>query len=182
MNYNSENYSIQIIPLIEGTYFLGEMVTKDTNYYIAKDYINNTNIESYEDSLTTDISNSILQVTKNLRIEQIQKEDDKNLINVFEYPLDSGNTFNISRTQFSYYNSMMIFKDNFTYPFEFLGNNGTVLFFENSTDVTNFVGSALVKHQEVYNNRYLISINAINEITITITLKDAIIAVMSIEY
>ena len=182
MNYNSENYSIQIIPLIEGTYFLGEMVTKDTNYYIAKDYINNTNIESYEDSLTTDISNSILQVTKNLRIEQIQKEDDKNLINVFEYPLDSGNTFNISRTQFSYYNSMMIFKDNFTYPFEFLGNNGTVLFFENSTDVTNFVGSALVKHQEVYNNRYLISINAINEITITITLKDAIIAVISIEY
>jgi V8-like Glu-specific endopeptidase len=182
MNYNSENYSVQIIPLIEGTYFLGEMVTKDTNYYIAKDYINNTNIESYEDSLTTDISNSILQVTKNLRIEQIQKEDDKNLINVFEYPLDSGNTFNISRTQFSYYNSMMIFKDNFTYPFEFLGNNGTVLFFENSTDVTNFVGSALVKHQEVYNNRYLISINAINEITITITLKDAIIAVMSIEY
>ena len=42
MNYNSENYSVQIIPLIEGTYFLGEMVTKDTNYYIAKDYINNT--------------------------------------------------------------------------------------------------------------------------------------------
>lgn len=182
MNYNSTNYSIQIIPLLEGTYFLGEMVAKSTNYYIAKDYINDTTIESYEDSLTTEISNSILRITKNLRIEQIQKEDDINLITVFEYPLDSGKTFSVARSQFSYYNSMMIFKDSFTYPFEFLGNDGATLFFENSTDVTSFVGSALAKHQEVYNSRYLVSVNAINSIDITTTLKDAIVAVMSIVY
>jgi len=182
MNYSSTNYSIQIIPLIEGTYFLGEMVTKNTNYYIAKNYINDISIESYEDNLTTEVSDNILRIAKNLRIEQIQKEDNTYLITAFEYPLDSGNTFNISRTQFSYYNSMMIFKDNFTYPFEFLGNNGATLFFENSTDVINFVGAALAKHQEVYNNRYLVSVNAINEIVITTTLKDAIVVVMSIEY
>lgn len=182
MDYSSTNYSIQIIALLEGTYFLGELVTRDTNYYIAKDYINNIDIESYEDSLTTEISDNILRIAKNLRIEQIQQEDDINLITAFEYPLNSGNTFSISRSQFSYYNSMMIFKDNFTYPFEFLGNNGATLFFENSTDVTNFVGSALAKHQEVYNNRYLISVNAINEIAITTKLKDAITSVMNIKY
>jgi hypothetical protein len=77
---------------------------------------------------------------------------------------------------------MMIFKDNFTYPFEFLGNNGATLFFDNSTDVTNFVGSALTKHQEVYNNRYLVSVNAINGIVITRTLEDAITSVMNINY
>ena len=182
MNYSSENYSIQIIPLLEGTYFLGELVARNTNYYIAKDYINDTAIESYEDNLTAEISNSILRIAKNLRIEQIQKEDDINLITAFEYPLDSGKTFSISRSQFSYYNSMMIFKDSFTYPFEFLGNNGATLFFENSTDVTNFVGSALAKHQEVYNNRYLVSVNEINEIVITRTLEDAITSVMNINY
>lgn len=182
MNYSSTNYSIQIIPLLEGAYFLGALVSENTNYYMAKDYINDIDIESYEDSLTTEISNSILRIAKNLRIEQIQKEDDINLITVFEYPLDSGKTFNISRSQFSYYNSMMIFKDSFTYPFEFLGNNGATLFFQNSTDVTNFVGSALTKHQEVYNNRYLVSVNTINEITITTTLKDSIVAVMSVDY
>lgn len=182
MNYSSTNYSIQIIPLLEGTYFLGELVSRNTNYYIAKDYINDIDIESYEDSLTTEISDNILRIAKNLRIEQIQKEDDINLITAFEYPLDSGKTFSISRSQFSYYNSMMIFKDNFTYPFEFLGNNGATLFFDNSTDVTNFVGSALTKHQEVYNNRYLVSVNAINEIVITRTLEDAITSVMNINY
>ncbi len=167
---------------MEGTYFLGELVASDTNYYIAKDYINDIDIESYEDNLTTEISDNILRIAKNLRIEQIQKEDDINLITAFEYPLDSGNTFSISRSQFSYYNSMMIFKDSFTYPFEFLGNNGATLFFDNSTDVTNFVGSALVKHQEVYNNRYLVSVNEINEIVITTTLEDAIALVMNINY
>ena len=182
MNYSSTNYSIQIIPLLEGTYFLGEMVAKNTNYYIAKDYINDNDIESYEDNLTTEISDSILRIAKNLRIEQIQKEDDINLITAFEYPLDSGNTFSISRSQFSYYNSMMIFKDSFTYPFEFLGNNGATLFFENSTDVSSFVGSALAKHQQVYKNRYLLSVNKINEIAITKTLKDAITSVMNIIY
>ena len=111
MNYNSTNYSIQIIPLLEGTYFLGELVSRNTNYYIAKDNINDIDIESYENSLTTEISNSILRIAKNIRIEQIQKEDDINLITAFEYPLDSGKTFNISRSQFSYYNSMIIFKD-----------------------------------------------------------------------
>jgi hypothetical protein len=182
MNYSSTNYSIQIIPLIEGTYFLGEIVAKNTNYYIAKDYINDTDIESYEDSLTTEISDNILRIAKNLRIEQIQKEDDINLITAFEYPSNSGNTFNIARSQFSYYNSMMIFKDNFTYPFEFLGNNGATLFFEGSTDVASFVGAALTKHQEVYNNKYLVSVNAINQITVTTTLKDAITSVMNIIY
>ena len=182
MNYSSTNYSIQIIPLLEGTYFLGEMVAKNANYYIAKDYINDNDIESYEDNLTVEISDSILRIAKNLRIEQIQKEDDINLTNAFEYPLDLGNTFNISRTQFSYYNSMMIFKDSFTYPFEFLGNNGATLFFENSTDVSSFVGSALAKHQQVYNNRYLLSVNAINEVAITTTLQDAVISVMTINY
>lgn len=167
---------------MEGTYFLGELVSRNTNYYIAKDYINDIDIESYEDSLTTEISDNILRIAKNLRIEQIQKEDDINLITAFEYPLDSGNTFSISRSQFSYYNSMMIFKDSFTYPFEFLGNNGATLFFENSTDVTNFVGSALAKHQEVYNNRYLVSVNEINEIVITKTLEGAITSVMNINY
>ena len=77
---------------------------------------------------------------------------------------------------------MIIFKDSFTYPFEFLGNNGATLFFENSTDVTNFVGSALAKHQDVYKSRYLVSVNSINSIDITTTLKDSIVAVMSVEY
>ena len=182
MNYSSTNYSIQIIPLLEGTYFLGEMVAKNTNYYIAKDYINDNDIESYEDNLTTEISDSILRIAKNLRIEQIQKEDDINLITAFEYPSDSGKTFSISRSQFSYYNSMMIFKDSFTYPFEFLGNNGATLFFENSTDVSSFVGSALAKHQQVYKNRYLIKVNQVNEVVITKTLEDAIVVVMSVNY
>jgi hypothetical protein len=182
MNYNSTHYSIQIIPLIEGTYFLGEIVSRNTNYYIAKDYINDIDIESYEDNLTVEISNSILRITKNLRIEQIQKEDDINLITAFEYPLDSGKTFSISRSQFSYYNSMMIFKDNFTYPFEFLGNDGATLFFENSTDVTNFVASALAKHQEIYNTRYLVAVNQINSITVDSSLETAINNVLNINY
>ena len=182
MNYNSTNYSVQIIPLLEGAYFLGEMVISNTNYYISKDYINNIDIESYENNLTNEISDNILRISKNLRIEQIQKEDDRNLINVFDFPVDSGNTFNISRSQFSYYNSMMIFKDSFTYPFEFLGNSGSVVFFQNSTDVATFVGAALTKHQEIYNNRYLVSVNTINEVEITTTLQDAIISIMNVDY
>ena len=182
MNYNSTNYSVQIIPLLEGAYFLGEMVISNTNYYISKDYINSIDIESYEDNLTNEISDNILRISKNLRIEQIQKEDDRNLITAFEYPADSGNTFSISRSQFSYYNSMMIFKDSFTYPFEFLGNNGSVVFFQNPTDVITFVGAALTKHQEIYNNRYLVSVNNINEVEITTTLQDAIILIMNVDY
>lgn len=182
MNYNSTNYSVQIIPLLEGAYFLGQMVVSNTNYYIAKDYINNIDIESYEDNLNTEISNNILRIAKNLRIEQIQKEDDRNLINVFDFPVDSGNTFNISRSQFSYYNSMILFKDSFTYPFEFLGNNGSLVLFQNPTDVSTFVGAALTKHQEIYNNRYLVSVNTINNIEITTTLQDAIISIMNVDY
>lgn len=182
MNYNSKNYSVQIIPLIEGTYFLGQVVFSNTNYYIGKDYIRDIDIESYEDSLTPEISNNILRIAKNLRIEQIQVEDDKNLMTAFEYPIDSGNTFSISRSQFSYYNSMMLFKDNFTYPFEFLGNDGSSVVFQNSTDITTFVGAALVKHQDIYNNRYLIAVNAINQVVITTTLQDAITEVMNINY
>ena len=103
-------------------------------------------------------------------------------MNVFDFPVDSGNMFNISRSQFSYYNSMMIFKDSFTYPFEFLGNSGSVVFFQNSTDVATFVGAALTKHQEIYNNRYLVSVNTINEVEITTTLQDAIISIMNVDY
>jgi hypothetical protein len=169
MNYNSKNYSVQIIPLIEGTYFLGQVVFSNTNYYIGKDYIRDIDIESYEDSLTPEISNNILRIAKNL-------------MTAFEYPVDSGNTFSISRSQFSYYNSMMLFKDNFTYPFEFLGNDGSSVVFQNSTDITTFVGAALVKHQDIYNNRYLIAVNAINQVVITTTLQDAITEVMNINY
>lgn len=182
MNYNSINYSVQIIPLLEGAYFLGQMVVSNTNYYIAKDYINNIDIESYEDNLTTEISNNILRIAKNLRIGQIQKEDDINLVTAFEYPANSGNTFSISRVRFSYYNSMVLFKDSLTYPFEFLGNNGSTVFFQNSTDITTFVGAALVKHQEIYNNRYLVAVNTINQIEITTTLQDAITLVMNTNY
>ena len=77
---------------------------------------------------------------------------------------------------------MVLSKDSFSYPFEFLGNNGATIFFNTSTDVTTFVGAALVKHQEIYNTRYLISVNAINQVTITTTLQDAITEVMNINY
>ena len=182
MKYNSTNYAVEIIHLKAGTYFLGEYVPADTCYYIAKDNIQLTITESYEDNLTPELSETILRVAKNLRIEEVQQEDDINLITAFEYPASSGDTYSIARSQFSYYNSMVLFKDSFTYPFEFLGNNGATIFFNTSTDVTTFVGAALVKHQEIYNTRYLISVNAINQVTITTTLQDAITEVMNINY
>lgn len=182
MNYNSSNYSVQVILLKEGTYFLGQVVFSDTYFYLATDNIKGVNIESYEDDLTPELSAEFLRIAKNLRIEQIQKEDDINLITAFSYPVGSGYTYSIARSQFSYYNSMILFKDNFSYPFEYVGNDGASVIFENSVDIDTFVGAALTKHQEIYNNRYLVSVNAINQVTIITTLKDAITEVMNINY
>lgn len=182
MDSNSKNYSIQVIPLIEGTYFLGNMVTSNTNYYIAKDFVKDNFIESYENDLTSQISNDILRITKNLRIEQIQVEDDKNLMTAFEYPEGTGLTYSISRSQFSYYNSMMIFKDSFTYPFEFLGNDGASINFIDATGLASFIGLALQKHQEIYNTRYLVAVNQINSITVDSSLETAMNNVLNINY
>lgn len=182
MDYNSKNYSVQIIPLKSGTYFLGNMILMDTNYYIAKDYIKDNFIESYETNLTSQISNSILRIAKNLRIEQIQVEDDKNLMTAFEYPEGTGLTYSISRSQFSYYNSMMIFKDSFSYPFEFLGNDGASINFVDATGLASFIGLALQKHQEIYNTKYLVAVNQINSITVDSSLETAINNVLNINY
>lgn len=182
MKYNSKNYSLDINPLKAGTYFLGQYISSDTCYYIGYDDLNNTTIESFEDDLTDPLKDDFLKLSKNLKSELIQEEDDINLKTAFEYPVDSGDTYSISRATFSYYNSMMIFKDSFSYPFEYVGNDGSKIFFASAEDLTTFVGSALSKHQEIYKNRYLVAINAVNDIAITTTLMNAITQIMDINY
>lgn len=182
MKQTSKNYSIEVLPLKANTYFLGEFIDSDTCYYIAKDNIKNEIVESFKNDLTTELTDKILRVSKNTRIEQIQVDDDKNLQTCFEFPTDSGKTFSISRSQFSYYNSMYIFKDVFVYPFEFLGNDGSSIIFNNSVDLENFVFSALSKHQEVYKNRYIIAVNSVNDVQVGQDIDNAINQIFSINY
>lgn len=182
MEFNSKNYSVEIVTLKAGTYFLGTEVLSDTYYYIAKDFKNQSIVESYESNLDSTISNQILRIAKNLKIENLQVDDDLNLETCFEYPEASGNTYSISRNQFSYFNSLYLFKNSFSYPFEYLGNEGVKLILNNSTDLDTFVNSALTKHQEVYKNRYLVKVNEVNEETITVSLKASVINIMNVTY
>ena len=182
MNYISTHYSVDISFLKAGTYFLGTLINTDTYYYIAKDDMKSIIVESYEDALVPEISEQILRIAKNLKIENLQKEDDINLKTCFEYPADSDKTFSISRSQFSYYNSLYIFRHGFTYPFEYLGNEGEKVVFTTVTDLENFVNSALVKHQDVYNNRYLIKVNQVNSVVENNPLRTSIEEIMNITY
>ena len=182
MKYTSSNYEVETVFLLADSYFLGQYVSNDTSYYIARDNIKNTIVSSFKDDLTEEIKSEILRTTKNLKTELIQQEDDKNLKYCFEYPTDSGQSFPISRKQFAYYNSIFLFKDSFSFPFEFLGNDGAKTTFENTSDIDLFISSALSKHQEVYKNRYIVAINAINAVEITTTIDDAISEIMQINY
>lgn len=182
MEYISKNYNITILNLQKNTYFLGKYLIENTKFFIGVDDIKENRYESFENDLTTNVEESILRISKNCKIELIQKEDERNLTTVFEYPVSSNNTYPINRTSFPYYNSMLLFKDSFNYPFEFIGNDGASITFIDSTELTNFIQSALTKHQEIYSNRYLSAINSVNEVTITTTLENAINNVFSIIY
>ncbi len=57
MKYNSKNYSLDVNPLKAGTYFLGEYIHADTNYYIGFDSEKNITIESFENDLTDSLKN-----------------------------------------------------------------------------------------------------------------------------
>ena len=182
MKYTSDNYEVETILLSSGSYFLGQYIDTDTCYYIARDNVKDVIVSAFKDDLTPKIESDILRISKNLKSEQIQQEDDINLMYCFEYPTDSGQTFSIARKQFAYYNSLMLFKSSFVYPFEFLGNDGATTTFQDVTDVETFVGSALTKHQDVYTNRYIVAINSVNSVTITTTIDDAIVTIMSVIY
>jgi hypothetical protein len=182
MDYTSTNYAVDIVFLKAGTYFLGAEGLSDTYYYIAKDNMKSIIVESYEDSLVPETSEQILRIAKNLKIENLQKEDDINLKTCFEYPIGSGNTFSISRSQFSYYNSLYIFKASFTYPFEYLGNEGAKITFTIAEDLESFVSSALIKHQDVYKNRYLVKVNEVNSVVENNPLRNSIEEIMNIIY
>ncbi len=182
MKYTSNNYEVETVFLLADSYFLGQYINTDTTYYISRDNLKNSIISAFKDDLTEEIKSEILRTTKNLKTELIQQEDEKNLKTCFEYPTDSGQTFPISRGQFSYYNSIFLFKDSFTFPFEFLGNDGAKITFNNTSDIDIFIGSALSKHQEVYKNRYIVAINAVNNIEITTTIDAAILEIMQIIY
>lgn len=182
MNQNSKNYRVEIVNLKSNTYFLGQFITGDTFYYIAEDNIKKEKYESFENQLNTSLEESILRIAKNCKIEQIQAEDDLFLLSCFEYPGGSNKTFSINRNTFSYYNSMYIFRDSFNYPFEFLGNDGAVCEFQSTTGLTNFISSALTRHQEVYNSKYLVSINSVNSVNIDTTLYNSLKSVFNINY
>lgn len=182
MEYFSKNYSIKIINLNNNTYFLGKYITSNTKYFIAVDNLNDNRYESFEDNLTTELENNILRISKNCKIELTQEEDEKYLTNIFEYPYSSGNYYPINRSSFPYYNSMELFKNEFTYPFQYLGNNGSIITFNNSTDLTNFITSGMTKHQQIYSTKYLPVINSINSVSITTTLEDAINNIFMIQY
>jgi hypothetical protein len=63
-----------------------------------------------------------------------------------------------------------------------LGNDGAKITFNNTSDIDIFISSALSKHQEVYKNRYIVAINAVNNIEITTTIDAAILEIMQIIY
>ncbi len=180
-NY-SKNYSLEILNLQKNTYFLGKFISGNTRYFIAEDNINSQKFESFENDLTSELETNILRVSKNCRIEQIQEEDDIFLLSCFEYPGGSNKTFSINRSSFSYYNSMYLFKESFSYPFEFLGNDGAICEFQSTTGLTNFITSALTRHQQVYNSKYLTSVNSVNDVTVTTNLYNAVTSVFNIEY
>jgi hypothetical protein len=182
MEYYSNNYSIKIININIDTYFLGKYITGDTKYFIAVDNLKDIRYESFDDNLTTELENNILRISKNCKIELIQGEDEKYLTNIFEYPSSSGDFYPINRSSFPYYNSMELFKNEFTYPFQYLGNNGSIVTFNNSTDLTNFITSGMTKHQQIYTTKYLPSINSINSVSITTTLENAINNIFIINY
>jgi hypothetical protein len=182
MKFNSKSYSLDINPLKAGTYFVGEYISADTFYYIGFDKAKDTTIESFENDLTDDLKADFLRMAKNLKIELIQEEDDINLKTVFEYPVDSGDTYSVSRSTFAYYDSLILFKDSFEYPFEFVGNDGAKVLFSSADEVASFVGAALSKHQEVYKSRFLIAVNSVNDVVITTTLQSAILLIMNINY
>jgi len=182
MREYSKNYSLQILNLQKNTYFLGKFISGSTKYFIAENNISKEKFESFENDLTSELEASILRVAKNCRIEQIQEEDDVFLSSCFEYPGGSNKTFSINRNSFSYYNSMYLFKESFSYPFEFLGNDGSICEFQSTTGLTNFITSALTKHQQVYNSKYLTSINSVNAVTVTTNLYNAVTSVFDIQY
>jgi len=182
MEEQSTNYVIKIIFLKSNTYFIGKYITTNTKYFIALDNLKETRYESFENDLTTELKNNILRISKNCKIELLQEDDEKYLKNIFEYPSSSGDFYPINRSSFPYYNSMELFKNEFTYPFQYLGNNGSILTFNNSTDLTNFITSGMTKHQQIYSTKYLPAINSVNSVTITSTLESAINNIFIINY
>ena len=169
--------------LTAGEYFNGVLLASNDTFYSISDNVtiinelrSNIGTAGYPSEL------EVLKVAKNVHKNKIRNQHDENLQTVFEYPVSSGNTFAINNTQIPFFTALKDNKDNFVYPYRYNGNDGVFITFANATEVQAFYDAAFLEYGTQTATRYNPALEAIESVTITTTLEDAIIAVFAVAY
>lgn len=176
MNYKT-------IDLSAGDYFDGQLLAVNDTFYAISDNVStirdlrsNIGTAGYPSEL------EVLKVAKNIHKDEIRKQHDKNLQTVFEYPVSSGNTFAINNTQIQFFTALKDNKNAFVYPYRYDGNDGCFITFANASEIQAFYDAAFLEYGTVTATRYNPAFEAIEAVTITTTLEDALTAVFAVAY
>jgi len=167
--------------LLAGQYFDGVLLSSDDILYVAE--LNEVSIRKRKSLMTPQEEADTLEIAKNIHRLKINADHNKSLQTVFEYPASSGLSFSISNDDIQNYNALLIYKNSFSYPYDFMGNDGAKVTFSSSVDLDTFHAAAFVMYNTVQATRYTPAMNSIDAITLAgTTLELAIAALFSITY
>lgn len=167
------------ITIKEGEIINGETLIEDKIFY---SYVEDgeTQVKDFEENLTTDDWDLLLQGAKLIRLGDMSIEFENFLDNGFEYPVSSGNWFSLNQSARGYLVNMVVASASLSYPVTYSGIGESSIILNNATDVNTFYGVALTAHEtERATNELpaMASIKAVTGSPINGTTIDAVFAV-----
>ena len=166
-----------------GDFFNGQALAANDTFYAISDNVHT--IRELRTNIGTPgypTENEVIEIAKNVHKANIVEQHTDNLKTAFEYPASSGNTFAIDFNSISDYNALFLYKDNFPYPYRYNGNDGASIEFLSAADVTAFHTAAFTTYNTITAARYNPAFVAIETVTITTTMEDAIIDIFAVTY
>jgi hypothetical protein len=165
-----------------GDLFNGVVLTSDDTLMIAENYDSTTVVRDLLSNLDAAQETQVLEIVQEHKIDLLKNENTLNLQTALEYPVASGNNFDISNSKIQEYLGLDGLKDTFVYPYEYFGNGQSSVIFSSALDVTAFFTAALSEFNTIQQGRFVIAADAVKAVTITTNLTDAINTILSITY
>lgn len=166
-----------------GEYFAGQEITAADEFIVAKDYARS--VRNRVSTMTMQEKEDALEVAKQKRLYEVKLEDNEVLKRAFEYPVGSGNAFDLRPDKQSRITNLLVLKDSLAMPFQFVGNGDSVVTFQAPADIETFVNAALAKFQQIYQGAFLTTKANIASITLSAhggDLLAALDAVAAVQY
>jgi len=165
-----------------GDLFNGVVLASDDTLMIAENYNSTTVVRDLLSNLDAVQESQVLEIVKEFKIDNLKDENTLNLQTALEYPVNSGNSFDISNSKIQEYLGLDGLKDTFVYPYEYFGNGQSSVIFSSTLDITAFFTAALSQFNNIQQGRFVIAADAVKAVTITTTLEDAINTILDINY